>query len=191
MGVRVSIYSRMCTGKVLDKRHSSEWHRSMPRTKQLQPTSKNNFDHGVRFKVWFSWKSSTNSRCFSFTRVISLRPFSFSVFLLSFFRAPFFILFHMGEESTTNVNESSDSHEQKFLSFRRGHEVRRTDFPTAVNQDRSMTFFHERSTPLSLLFAKPTPLLDLPSTLVEIFSPFYNPLIFLFSSRPLGSRLRL
>lgn len=97
----------------------------------------------------------------------------------------------MGEESTTNVNESSDSHEQKFLSFRRGHEVRRTDFPTAVNQDRSMTFFHERSTPLSLLFAKPTPLLDLPSTLVEIFSPFYNPLIFLFSSRPLGSRLRL
>lgn len=53
----------------------------------------------------------------------------------------FFIL-RAREKSSTNVNESSDSHEQKFLSFRHGHEVRRTDFPTVVNQDRSMTFFH-------------------------------------------------
>lgn len=68
----------------------------MPRTKQLQPTSKNNFDHGVRFEVSFSWKSSTNGRSFSFTRVISLRPFSFSVFLLSFFRAPFFYFISHG-----------------------------------------------------------------------------------------------
>ena len=93
MGVRLSIYSRMCTDKVFDKRHSSKWHCSMPRTKQLQPTSKNNFDHEVRFEVSFSWKSSTNGRCFSFTRVISLRPFSISVFLLSFFRDPFFFYF--------------------------------------------------------------------------------------------------